>query len=137
MAQQNKQPANAVDSRMAELEADLIGDELDVDDAEHGQDRVTHPNTYGRTLEIKQGWRRRHPERVLNQFAGVNDTTSTASSKWEESMVHGTKRVELPREFQPEGDADGMSNQLGVVTAALDNYKASQNKLKRMYLVGV
>lgn len=126
-----------VDSRMAQLEADLIGDEMKPDDSEHGHDRVTHPNTYGRALEIKQGWRRRHPQRVLNQFSGVVDTTSTASSKWEEAMIYGTKRVELPQEFRPEGDSDGMSNQLGVVTAALDNYKASKEKLKRMYLVGV
>lgn len=122
---------------MAQLEADLIGDEMKPDDSEHGHDRVTYPNTQGRALEIKQGWRRRHPQRVLSQFAGITDTTSTASSKWEEAMIHGTKRVELPKEFRPEGDSDGMSNQLGVVTAALDNYKASKQKLKRMYLVGV
>lgn len=137
MAQQNKQPAHSVESRIAELEADLIGNELDVNDAEHGQDRVTHPNIYGRTLDIKQGWRRRHPERVLNQFTGVNSTTSSASSKWEEALLYGTKRVELPKEFHPDGDLSGMSNQLGVVTAALDNYRASKEKLKRMYLVGV
>jgi len=122
---------------MAELEADLIGDEMRPDDAEHGHDRVTHPNTYGRALEIKQGWRRRHPNRVLNQFTGVVDTTTTASSKWEEAMLYDTKRVELPQEFRPDSETDGMSNQLGVVTAALDNYKSSKEKLKRMYLVGV
>lgn len=122
---------------MAELEAELIGDEMRPDDAEHGHDRVTYPNTYGRALEIKQGWRRRHPQRVLNQFAGIADTTSSASSKWEEAMIWGTKRVELPEEFRPEGDSDGMSNQLGIVTASLDSYKASKEKLKRMHLVGV
>ena len=124
-------------SRMAQLEADLIGDEMQPDDSEIGKDRVTHPNTKGRAFEIRQGWRRRHPTRVLNQFKGVTETTSSASSRWEEALVHGTKRVELPQEFRPHDDMDGMTNQLGLVTAALENYKASKNKLTRLHLVGV
>ena len=107
------------------------------EDNEIGKDRVTRPNSKGRAFEIRQGWRRRHPTRVLNQFAGVTNTTSSASSRWEEALIHGTKRVELPEEFRPHDDMEGMSNQLGLVTAAQDNYKASKNKLQRLHLVGV
>lgn len=126
-----------MDSRTAQLEADLIGEELNNETADLGKDRVTRPNTQGRALAINQGWRRRHPTRVLNQFKGVVSTTSDASSKWEEALIHDTKRVELPQEFQPQGTMDGMTNQLGIVTAAFENYKASKNKLQRLHLVGV
>jgi len=122
---------------MAQLEADLVGDEMKSDDNDTGKDRVTRPNTKGRVFETRQGWRRRHPTRVLNQFAGATNTTSSASSRWEEALIHGTKRVELPEEFRPQDDMEGMSNQIGLVSAALDNYKASKNKLGRLHLVGV
>lgn len=137
MPRQNKRPAAVVDSRTAQLEADLIGNELNDETADIGKDRVTRPNVKGRAFQIQQGWRRRHPNRVLNQFKGVMDTTSSASSKWEESLIHDTKRVELPQEFQPKEGMDGMTNQLGIVTAAFENYKASKNKLQRLHLVGV
>lgn len=122
---------------MAQLEADLQGEDMQSDDIDTGKDRVTHPNKKGRSFAIKQGWRRRHPTRVLNQFAGATNTTSNASSRWEEALVYGTKRVDLPDEFRPNDDMEGMSNQIGLVSASLDNYKASKNKLGRLHLVGV
>lgn len=124
-------------SRMAQLEADLMDDDMRSEDNDIGKDRVTRPNKKGRAFESRQGWRRRHPTRVLNQFAGVTNTTSSASTRWEEALVHGTKRVELPEDFRPKDDMDGMTNQIGLVTAALENYKASKNKLQRLHLVGV
>jgi len=122
---------------MQQLEEDLIDKEINDETADIGKDRVTHPNRQGRAFQIQQGWRRRHPTRVLNQFKGVMSTTSSAGSKWEEALVHNTTKVELPKEFQPKDGMDGMTNQLGVVTAAFENYKASKNKLQRLHLVGV
>jgi hypothetical protein len=122
---------------MAQLEADLMADDMQSEDNDIGKDRVDHRNRKGRAFEVRQGWRRRHPTRVLNQFAGVTNTTSSASSRWEEALVYDTKKVELPEEFRPHDDTAGMTNQIGLVTAALENYKASKNKLQRLHLVGV
>ena len=94
-------------------------------------------NKDNRTLRIQQGLRRRHPDRVLNQYDGIMKTTSSASSMWEKALLHETKRVEMPKDFRPRDDTEGMTNQMGVVTTALDNYKASKNKLQRMHLIGV
>ena len=94
-------------------------------------------NKNNRTLKIQQGLRQRHPDRVLNQYDGIMNTTSSASSLWEQALLYETKKVEFPKEFRPRDDTDGMTNQMGVVTTALDNYKASKNKLGRMHLIGV
>ena len=64
-------------------------------------------------------------------------TTSTAASTWEQALLHETKRVDLPKEFRPTGDGDGMVNQVGVVTTALENFKASKGKFSRFHLIGV
>jgi len=140
----NKKTGGADDKR-ALLEADLIGDEMvRRQEMETGRRHVNEDNKFQRTanrsnrsLAIQQGVRRRHPHRVLNQFDGVMKTTSSAALTWEQAMTHETKRVDMPKEFRPRDDSDGMVNQMGVVTTALDNYKASRGKFQRMHLVGV
>jgi hypothetical protein len=143
MAQMNKKPTG--DSRRAELEADLIGDELDMRrEMETGRRHINegtkfqqNANRANRQLEISQGFRRRHPHRVLNQFDGIMKTTSSAAMTWEQAMIHETKRVDLPKDFRPKDDMEGMSNQVGIVSTALDNYKSSRGKFERMHLVNV
>jgi ribosomal protein L35AE/L33A len=143
MAQQNKKPS--VDSRRADLEKDLIGEELELKmEMETGRRHVNEGSKYqqrvrkqNKMLSIQQGFRRRHPNRVLNQYQGIVKTTSSASSLWEKALQYETKRVDMPKDFRPRDDTDGMVNQMGVVTTALDNYKASRNKFQRMHLIGV
>ena len=147
MAQQNKKPSHAVDSRRADLEADLIGevaDESGGQERETGRRQIQDGNKYqqralrtNRGFTIQQGKRVRHPARVLNQYDAVNATTSDAGTTWEAALMHETKRVELPKEFQSKGDDEMMANQMGIVTTALDNYQASKNKLQRMHLVNI
>ena len=144
MAQMNKK-TGGIDDKRAQLEADLIGEELGMrQEMETGRRHVNEgtkfqqtANRANRSLAIQQGVRRRHPHRVLNQFDGVMKTTSSAASTWEQAMTHETKRVEMPKEFRPRDDSEGMVNQLGIVSTALDNYKASRGKFQRMHLVGV
>lgn len=93
-------------------------------------------NRLNKQMAIQQGVRRRHPHRVLGQFQGVNSTTSSASTMWEQALVHETKKVDMPQDFRPKGDTEGMSNQMGLVSTALENYKNSKNKLQRLHLVG-
>lgn len=142
MAQQNK--THSVDSRRAELEADLIADSMQTTKmVQNGRRHVNEgtafqrrANRADRVLTIQQGFRRRHPKRVLSQYDGVYNTTSDASSSWEKAMLHETERVDLPKEFRPNKDTMGMTNQLGIVTTAADNYKKHRKKLERMFLVG-
>ncbi len=141
----NKKPGDAGGDRRSQLEADLVGEEMGRrQEIETGRRHVNEgtqfqqqANRANRTLAISQGVRRRHPHRVLNQFHGINATTSSAASTWEQALVYETKRVELPKEFIPKGDDDGMVNQLGIVTTALENYKASKGKFSRLHLIGV
>ncbi len=145
MAQMNKQVAGKAGERRTQLEKDLIGDELSAkSEVETGRRQVQEPSKFqqaatrdNRMLAISQGFRQRHPNRVLNQFDGVMSTTSAAAMTWEQALIHDTKRVEMPKEFRPSKDTDGMVNQVGVVTTALDNFKASKGKFSRMHLVNV
>ena len=146
MAQMNKKVKGpGGDRRRSELENDLIGDEvMKNQEMETGRRHVQegtafqqNANKANKDLAIKQGFRRRHPNRVLGQFDGVMKTTSTAASAWEQAMLHETKRVDMPKEFKPTGDGDGMVNQVGVVTTALENFKARKGKFSRFHLIGV
>jgi hypothetical protein len=149
MVQMNKKVMKAVagSDRSKSLESDLIGDadrgvnqqELEtgrrhVEEETKFQHRATKANSM---LGIQQGFRRRHPHAVLGQYDGVMKTTSTAASSWEQALLYETERTEMPKEFRPKGDGDGMVNQVGVVTTALENYKASKGKFSRMHLIGV
>tara|TARA_R110000851_G_scaffold286630_6_gene440485 strand:+ start:3019 stop:3453 length:435 start_codon:yes stop_codon:yes gene_type:complete len=143
MAQQNKKPE--VDSRRAALEASL----LEEDESENrmgietGRRHVEENSKFqrkqtrdGRALRIKSGLRRRHPGNSLNRFSGMNATSSQSASLWEKALLHETKRVDMPKEFRVVGDSDGMVNQMGIVSVALDNYKASKQKFSRLHLIG-
>jgi hypothetical protein len=144
MPQQNKKPE--VDARRAALEASLLSEDTadNLEDISTGRSRVLENSKFQRkatttnkSFRIRQGLRRRHPRRVLNQFQGATSTSSKSASLWEKSLIHETKRVDLPKEFRPVGDSDGMTNQLGIVSVALDNYKASKQKFSRLHLVGI
>ena len=144
MVQQNKKPE--VDAKRKALEAALLdGDTPDnMDDVDTGRSKVLENSRFQRkattnnkSFRIRQGLRRRHPSRVLNKFKGINSTSSESVSLWEKSLVDETKRVDLPREYRVTGDSDGMVNQMGIVSVALDNYKASKQKFSRLHLVGI
>jgi hypothetical protein len=144
MPQQNKKPE--VDARRAALEASLLDEDTadNIDDIATGRSKVLENNKYqrratttSRSFRIANGLRRRHPGKVLNKYKGVLSTTSDSASLWEKALIHETKRVDMPKEFRPTGDSDGMVNQVGIVSVALDNYKASKQKFSRLHLVGI
>lgn len=136
----NKKPGA---SRRSELEKELIGDILTQQETtETGKDRSKDGNQFHRenlrdwrSFAIKQGVRRRHPTRVLSQYAQIVKETSNAETAWEKALLHEQERLEIPEEYKT---SDGMiANQTGLVTTALDNYKRSQNKFERTMLTGV
>lgn len=145
MAQQNKSKQGSAGSRRAELERELmnqdsslLSQEKDTGRRQIEENPLRQSSKYNsRSYMIKQGIRRRHPHRVLHQFDGVRQGTDTAGSLWEQALMHENERTELPKEFQPKDDAQGMANQMGLLTTAMDNYRKSKNKLQRLFLVNV
>ena len=138
----NKRPAGV--PRKTALEKELIGEiEGQAQLVETGKDRVVDGNKFHRKnmaaykqFSIKQGVRRRHPSRVLAQFAQIVKETSNASSAWEKALMHEQQRVEVPEEYK--ADSSSMTvNQTGLVTTALDNYTRSKGKFERTVLTGV
>lgn len=141
MAQMNKKPAGV--SRKDALEKELIGEienqkqlvetghSKNVENKFHNQEI----NAY-RQFAIKQGIRRRHPDRVLAQFAQILKETTNASSAWEKAIMHEQQRVEVPSEYKPDTESF-LANQTGLVTTALDNYVRSKGKFERTVLAGV
>lgn len=137
----NKTPAGS--SRRSEIEKELIGDiEERSAVAETGKSHDVsdpyskkHMAAY-RQFSIKQGVRRRHPERVLAQFAQIVKETSNAESAWEKALLHEQQRTEVPTEYKP-NDGGMIANQTGLVTTALDNFSRSKGKFERTFLTGV
>ena len=138
MAQMNKRPTGV--PRRQELEKELIGDiESQKALVETGKDRVVDGNKFHREANrnyrgfaIRQGVRRRHPDRVLAQFASIVEETSNAQSAWEKALMHEQQRTEVPEEYKAK-DEEMLANQVGIVTTALDNFKNSKSKFERSY----
>ena len=141
MAQMNKKPGA---SRRSDLEQDLIGDiEQQKSLTETGKVRKPDGNEFHRKqmagfmrFATKQGVRRRHPDRVLAQFAQIVKETSNAQSAWEQALMHEQERTEVPEEYKT-NDAGMIVNQTGLVTTALDNFTKSKGKFERTVLTGV
>jgi hypothetical protein len=135
----NKKPQA---SRRSELEKELIGDIVDTQQqADTG--RLHKDNQYGKanrnawkSFAIKQGVRRRHPKRVLSQYAQIVKETSNAESAWEKALLHEQERLDVPEEYKVT-DGGMVANQTGLVTTALDNFKRSKNKFSRTLISGV
>lgn len=135
----NKKPQA---SRRSELEKELIGDIVDTQQqADTG--KLHKDNQYGKanrnawkSFAIKQGVRRRHPTRVLSQYAQIVKETSNAESAWEKALLHEQERLDVPEEYKVT-DGGMVANQTGLVTTALDNFKRSKNKFSRTLISGV
>lgn len=133
----NKKPV----SRAKELEAELIANEAQKTQA-IDSGRVTTPTTFSthaaeqnRIFQIKQGVRRRHPSRLLQNSTTIVDGTDNADTAIERAFLHEQERQDVPEGYRPERE-DMLANQFGLVTTALDNYTKSKFKLVRMHPVG-
>lgn len=143
MPKMNKRAAGtAGTSRKQELEQELTGKIIDQAQAvETGKYENTKTNlsrnarTANRMFQIRQGKRRRHPDRLLNQYQTIKEETTNANSAWEKALLHEQKRIEVPTEYKAK-DSGMVANQLGLVTTALNNYMKSKYKLERVAPVG-
>ena len=134
----NKRPQGQATSARDKLEKELIGD---IENRKLTSDtgRSTGASPYAlearnrnSMFSIKQGVRRRHPNRVLHQFQQVALETSNAETSWEKALMHEQTRTTIPEEYKAK-DSDMLVNQMGLVTTALDNFKKSKEKLVREY----
>lgn len=135
MAQMNKRPDSGTSARES-LEKELMGNQIK-DQVEKDTGRAHHPTQYSSLIaqssenfQIRQGTRRRHPLRVLQQYDGVYNTTSDAESMWEQALVHAHERVGIDDIYQPKGDVSMLNSQLGLVQASNVNSKKSTMKLE-------
>jgi hypothetical protein len=140
MPQMNKRPEGV--NRRTQLEDDLVGQIIDkkqiVETGKHENETTVYgkqQREINKIFQIKQGRRRRHPDRVLAQFKQIVDQTENASSAWEKALMHEQQRVEVPQEYKA-GDSGMVANQVGLVTTALDNFMKSKSKFERVAPVG-
>lgn len=136
----NKRPEGT--TRKSALEDELLGDIVDKKQAvETGkfEDEKTKfaksSRENNKIFQIKQGRRRRHPDRVLAQFEQIVKQTDNASSAWERALMHEQQRVEVPQEYKAR-DRGMVANQVGLVTTSIDNYIKSKSKFDRVASVG-
>lgn len=136
----NKRPDSV--PRRKSLEDELTGEIVDQkQEVETGKYENTHTRfsrnatEANRIFQIKQGRRRRHPDRILAQFTQVMKETENASSAWERALMHEQQRTEVPQEYKAK-DRGMVANQVGLVTTAMDNYIKSKGKFERVAPVG-
>lgn len=140
MVQMNKRPPG-VDKR-TKLEDELTGRILDQQqEIETGKFQKTDTAFHRRTRQgnlqfgIQQGRRRRHPDRLLSQFQTIKEETQSVDSAWERALLHEQARTEIPTEYKAK-ESGMVANQVGVVSTALDNFKRSKGKFRRVSGVG-
>lgn len=84
----------------------------------------------------KQGFRRRHPSKMLNEYAGVVKTNTNPKMKWEQYIDAENERVQLPETTKKARNVY-VANQMGLVELALQNFVQSKQKLNAIVAVGV
>lgn len=142
----NKRVRSSVSARSKELEDELSKKNMETQSTfsvEAGRDVQTDLNSWQKQalgnqeqFAIRQGFRRRHPNTMLNQFAGVVQTTTNPKMKWEQFIEAENERVQLPQTTK-KGRNVYCANQMGLVKTALENFVQSKEKLNAIVAVGV
>jgi len=146
MNSMNKRVKSSVSAKTQALEKELSSknkEQQSTYSVEAGRDVQTDLTSWQRQalgnqeqFAQRQGFRRRHPSTMLNQFAGVVKTTKSPKLKWEEFIAAENERVQLP-ETTIKGRNVYAANQMGLVRTAMENYAKSREKLSAIVPVGV
>ncbi len=146
MNSMNKRVRSSVNAKTKELEAELSSKDKTTQSTysvEAGRDVQTDLTSWQRQalgrqdlFAQKQGFRRRHPSKLLGEFATVVKTNKNPKMKWEECMAAENERVQLP-ETTKKGRNEYIANQMGLVQTAMENYAKSREKLSAIVPVGV
>ncbi len=142
----NKRVRSSVSAKTRDLEEELAGKNIKQQSTysvEAGRDVQTDLNPWQRQalgnqeqFAIRQGFRRRHPTALLNQFGAAVKTNVNPKMKWEQFMEAENERVQLP-EITKKARNVYVANQLGLVETALKNFVQSKEKLNSIVAVGV
>lgn len=142
----NKRVRSSVSAKTKDLEEELAGKNIKQQSTfsvEAGRDVQTDLSPWQKSalgnqeqFAIRQGFRRRHPTRLLNQFAGAVKTNVSPKMKWEQFMEAENERVQLPETTKKARNVY-VANQLGLVETALKNFVQSKEKLNSIVAVGV
>lgn len=88
------------------------------------------------SLAIKQGFRRRHPARLLSEYSKNLFNGPNPRTKYEDAMRRSEELTEVPEYYKRAGD-DRIANQLGLVETAFKNYNKSRQRMSMSTPVGV
>jgi hypothetical protein len=146
-AKMNKRVAKAVNASTKALEAELTTKSKRVSNSysvDAGRDVQTDLTPWQKAalgnqeqFAIRNGFRRRHPNHLLNQFAAIVKTNKNPKLKYEEYIEAENERTELPEYAKKARRNDMVANQIGLVQTAVENYAKSKEKLSAMTAVGV
>jgi len=141
----NKRAPAFVSERQKELEARLERQnhkDQSSYSVDAGRDVQTNLTAWQRSalgnveqFATKQGFRRHHPYRLLNQFA-ANQRNANPRQRWEEFINAENERIQLPETVKKANNVYA-ANQMGLVQTALDNFVKSKEKLNSVVPVGV
>lgn len=142
----NKRPGDTISSNREKLERELLDDalngvagqnaEVDTGRKHHSTGWQTLLGSQMHKFATRQGLRRRHPDRLLQQHEGaLISSKKDAHSYATDSLRYDQQRVELPQEYEQDKDAALLANQYYLVQVAAQNAKNSREKILNM--VGV
>lgn len=137
MAQQNKKTGSA---KKLALEKDLMADTINRQSMyESGHDEVSSRHMGQRLakerairFEVRQGVRRRHPDSVLSNYAGLLENVAAPKNEWQKMLDIENNRESIPHDGKK--PSYSMVTQLGLVRTADINFKASKPKLNSMFM---
>lgn len=87
-------------------------------------------------MAIKQGLRRRHPAKLLSNYASVTFNGPNPRTKWEDAMRRSQDMTQVPEYYKRAGDVR-LANQLGLVETANKNFMKSRARIQVSTPVGV
>jgi hypothetical protein len=87
-------------------------------------------------LAIQQGFRRRHPAKLLSNYASTTFNGPNPRTKWEDAMRRSEDLTQVPEYYKRAGD-ERMANQLGLVETANKNFMKSRARIQVSTPVGV
>lgn len=136
MAQMNKK--SDISSSRERLEKELMDKaqngvnqaEIDTGRPHHATSWQDMLGTQMHAFAIKQGIRRRHPNRLLQERDGIMSTTSNAKDFATESLIYEQERIDLPDVYEYDGESTMLANQFYLPQVASQNAKNSREKLK-------
>lgn len=85
---------------------------------------------------IKQGFRRRHPGKLLSSYASALFNDNNPRTKYEDAIRRSEDTTTLPEYYKRGGD-ERVANQLGLVETAYKNFSKSRNRMAITSPVGV